>query len=420
METGKLAKIGNVTFFDGKKFRLIAVAVTYTHGSAVQSYLAIAWRQGLCKLFHIVCIGLFITSEVSARSEKRVMLLDFKNVLKKADYDYLEASITDAVRTRLKEKFVYSEIEKKEWQSVAKESFVLEEDLYTYTAAMNLGINAQPDVAIFGGYFIESKRGSTQQEIRTRVRILDLAKRKEIADFEMKSVIDASIFETVEKIADRIVKEAATVLPGKEAWAKGEIQDATRKFNQLSLRGSFSPFSVGPQDRKVGAGSQHGPANLRNIMSVTADFQHFGLYFESLGLFVSAGVRSGTDTFSFAQDGSPVPVNLLGLSTTAGLTWRQPMNNNLYMQIFLGGGLNYDILKYEFSSRSVAVTTANGQTLSQSELSAIAPAAVGGIRLGYMITRWLFLEIGTSYTVQFYRPGFDQLVSAEIGMGFKL
>lgn len=96
------------------------------------------------------------------------------------------------------------------------------------------------------------------------------------------------------------------------------------------------------------------------------------------------------------------------------------MNNNLYMQIFLGGGLNYDILKYEFSSRSVAVTTANGQTLSQSELSAIAPAAVGGIRLGYMITRWLFLEIGTSYTVQFYRPGFDQLVSAEIGMGFKL
>jgi hypothetical protein len=236
-------------------------------------------------LFSFVIMLAISNSSLFARSEKRVMLLDFKNVLKKSDYDYLEASLTDAVRNRLKEKFVYREVEKSEWQSVAKQNYVIEEDLYTFTAAMNLGINAQPDVAIFGGFFIESKRGSSQQEIRTRVRILDLNERKEIADFEMKSVVDASIFETVEKIADRIAKEAAAVLPGKEAWAKGEVTDKTRTMNQISLRGGYSPISPGTQERRVGAGTQHAATDVQNMMSVGADFQHFGLVSESLGVF---------------------------------------------------------------------------------------------------------------------------------------
>ncbi|AFM13022.1 hypothetical protein [Turneriella parva] len=348
------------------------------------------------------------------------MLLDFKNVLKKTDYDYLEASLTDAVRNRLKEKFVYREIEKSEWQAVAKQNFVMEEDLYTFTAAMNLGINAQPDVAIFGGFFIESKRGSSQQEIRTRVRILDLNERKEIADFEMKSVVDASIFETVEKIADRIANEAAAVLPGKEAWAKGEALDTTRKLNQLSLRGSLAPSPVGSQARTVSTGSQHGASDLRNIFSVMADFQHFGIYSESLGFFVSVGIRNSSDNFTFAQDGSPVPVSLLGLSTTAGFTWRQPLNNQLYAQPFFGGGMNYDMLKFAYNSNSVAVASTNGQALNQSELSMITSTAVGGIRLGYMVTRWLYIEIGSSYGLQFYRSGFGHLLSFDIGMGFKI
>ena len=204
-----------------KKFKQSKMNATLREASRGRVPVNRARRRTMAQyLFSFVVILAISSSSLFARSEKRVMLLDFKNVLKKSDYDYLEASLTDAVRNRLKEKFVYREIEKSEWQSVAKQNYVIEEDLYTFTAAMNLGINAQPDVAIFGGFFIESKRGSSQQEIRTRVRILDLNERKEIADFEMKSVVDASIFETVEKIADRIAKEAAAVLPGKEAWGK--------------------------------------------------------------------------------------------------------------------------------------------------------------------------------------------------------
>lgn len=371
-------------------------------------------------LLSLVMIFAISGSSVFARSEKRVMLLDFKNVLKKSDYDYLEASLTDAVRNRLKEKFVYREIEKSEWQSVAKQNYVIEEDLYTFTAAMNLGINAQPDVAIFGGFFIESKRGSSQQEIRTRVRILDLNERKEIADFEMKSVVDASIFETVEKIADRIAKEAAAVLPGKEAWAKGEVTDKTRTMNQISLRGGYSPIALGTQERRVGAGTQHAATDVQNMMSVGADFQHFGLVSESLGVFFAAGFRSGSDNFSYVQDGSAVPVTVLGLSATAGVTWRQYLGTHFYVQPFIGGGMHYDTLKFDFGSRTVSVNSTSGQALSQTDLAIAAPAAIIGTRIGYVLTRWMFLEVGATYGAQFYSSGFGQVINAEVGVGFKI
>jgi|GEM_PF-3117425 len=404
-----------------KKFKQSKMNATLREASRGRVPVNRARRRTMAQyLFSFVVILAISSSSLFARSEKRVMLLDFKNVLKKSDYDYLEASLTDAVRNRLKEKFVYREIEKSEWQSVAKQNYVIEEDLYTFTAAMNLGINAQPDVAIFGGFFIESKRGSSQQEIRTRVRILDLNERKEIADFEMKSVVDASIFETVEKIADRIAKEAAAVLPGKEAWAKGEVADKTRTMNQISIRGGYSPLAFGAKDRRVGAGTQHGPTDVQNMMSIGVDFQHFGFFSESLGVFFTAGFRSGRDSFSYIQDGSAVPVTVLGLSGNLGITWRQYLATRFYFQPFIGGGINYDTLKFDFGSRTVSVNSTSGQALSQTDLAIAAPAAIIGTRIGYALTRGLFLEIGATYGAQFYSSGFGQVINADVGVGFKI
>jgi hypothetical protein len=365
-------------------------------------------------------ILLLVSAAASAVPTKRLMLLDFKNVLKKADYDFLEKSITDAVRKRLQENFVYSEVEKKDWLGVAKDHYIIEEDLYTYTAAMNLGLNAQPDVAIFGGFVIETRKDSAQQEITARVRILDLSQRKEIADFEVKSIVDSSIFKTIDKIVERIVKEASAVLPSKDAWDQGDIPDMTRKLNQLSLRSSYSPATIGDQSRSVSNESRHSAADFKNQFGFSADFQRFGIWREQLGFFISGSVRLAADQFAYALNGSVVPASLLGFGGVAGISWRQSLGQRLYLQPLIGAGVQYDLIRFTYDNKSVIVSSNGGQILSQSELTAFAPVGVAGVRFGYKITDWLFLEIGMHYAAAFYIQGLGQQLNAELGAGFRL
>lgn len=363
--------------------------------------------------------GLFLVSSADAAALKKVMLLDFKNVLKKADFNYLEGSITDAVRNKLKEKFAYKEIEREKWLDIAKENFIIEEDLYTYSAAMNLGLVAKQDVVIYGGYVIENKKGSAQQEIRTRVRILDLSKREEIADFEMKNIVDASIFDAVEKIADRIVKEASAVLPNAKDYGKGDTGSDIEKFNQLSLRSTYSPFALSAA-RSVRAGGQYAAADFKNVIGAFIDFQHFGIWREQFGIFAGGGFRMASDEFTYALDGTAVPVSLQGFNGHAGVTWRQKLGSQFYLQPIMGGGVQYDILKFNYDNKTIAAASSTGQTLNLSELKSFAPYAMGGLRLGFKATQWLFVELGANYFYTFYSGGSGQTLSADLGVGFKL
>lgn len=351
---------------------------------------------------------------------KRVLVLDFKNVLKKKEFGYLESSITDAVRQKLKSKFAYEELGRARWLDVAKQNYIIEDDLFTYSAAMNLGLLAKQDVVIFGGYVIESKSGSADPEIRTRVRILDLAKRKEIADFEMKSIVDATIFDSVEKIAERIEKEAAAVLPNAEDWAKGSIKAEVPTFNQLSLRSQFAPVSLSTDGRSISPTSQYAGAAYKNVIGAGLDFQHFGIRWRQLGIFAGGFARAANDQFTYALDKSVAQTTLLSLAGNAGLSWRQNLSDRIYLQPMLGGGVQYDIMKFDFDSRTVAVATSTGQQVNQAEYQLLAPFALAGLRVGYAFNSWLSIEAGAQYALYVFSGGTNQAVFAELGVGFRL
>lgn len=357
-------------------------------------------------------------SAAEAAQLKKVLVLDFKNILKKTDFNYLESSITDAVRGKLKEKFAFQEIERDKWLESANEIFVIEEDLYTYSAAMNVGIAAKQDVVIFGGYVVENKKGGAQ-ELRARVRILDLGKKKQIADFEIKNPVDATIFDAVEKIADRIVKEAAAVLPSKDDAAAGRFKEETPSFNQLSFRGQFAPVTFGA-NRVLTSTGQYAGTDFKNTAGFALDFHHFGIFKEQLGLFAGGMVRVSSDQFSYGIDGSTVPAALQSFGGQAGFAWRQKISSKFYLQPFFGGGGQYDIMKFTYDNRTVAVTTAAGQTVSAGEYTLLAPFATGGLRFGYALNSWLFIEAGGQYLFSFYQGANGQSLFGELGVGFRL
>ena len=79
----------------------------------------------------------------------------------------------------------------------------------------------------------------------TQVRIVDLARRKEIANFKTKSLVDTRIFKSVDKIAARIAEEAAAVLPNKKKWQQtgGQTEEALAYANQISLFSGYHAVS---------------------------------------------------------------------------------------------------------------------------------------------------------------------------------
>ncbi len=374
------------------------------------------YRAGV-RVARVILLALFCTPAFAAQL-KKVLLLDFKNILKKAEFDYLESSITDATRNKLKEKFAFQETDRDKWLEAAKEAFVVEEDLYTYSAAINVGLAAKQDVVIFGGYVVENKKGGGP-ELRARIRILDLGKKKQIADFETKNPVDATIFDAVEKIADRIVKEAAAVLPSKEDAAAGRLKVEIPTLNQLSLRGLYSPVAFNA-NRVLTSTGQYAGTDFKNTAGFALDFHHFGIFKEQLGVFAGGIVRISNDQFSYSIDGSSVPAALQSFGGISGFAWRQRLGSRFYLQPFVGGGVQYDIMKFTYDNRTVAVTTAAGQTVSAGEYTLLSPFAAGGLRFGYAINSWLILEAGAQYAFSFYQGANGQSLFGELGVGFRL
>ncbi len=188
-------------------------------------------KRNFILFFAIISI---VSQPVFAQGMKKVLVLDFINIEKNPNVHYLEASLTDAVREKLKKLFAYQATPKKQWQEVAQRNFIFREDYATKSAAMNLGLLARQDVVISGGFRIEGKKN---MQIITRVRIIDIAQKKFIADFEEKGPADNRIFDTVDRIAAKIVEKSRSVLPTKEQWQQSGLSATISEpiFDQVLL-----------------------------------------------------------------------------------------------------------------------------------------------------------------------------------------
>ena len=379
---------------------------------------------------------IFLAPALSADSMKTVLVADFININQDASFQYLEISITDAVKKMLKDRFVFRATNPQVVKEVAENNFIYRNDFHTRTAAMNLGLLSKTDIVIAGGYIIEKPVGKTAASkkaalnsgadfgnvirIKTSVRILDISKKQVIADFTETGPADDRIFNTIGKIADRIAKEARVVLPNKETWARGEVAEEIPALNQISIRSGFYPLGLDAQSRQVYQNSEHTAADLKNIYSFGLDFQHFGILHRNLGLLGGAELRSAQDNFSIRLSGEAVPVNLLAFSFHAAAAWRLPLSNRFYLQPLAGGGMSYDIIKMTFDNKAVAATSASGQVINISEYANTAPFARAGLRIGYQLKNWLALELGINYFYSFYSSSSAQTASADLGVGFIL
>jgi hypothetical protein len=184
---------------------------------------------------------------------KKVIILPIINIDKDANFAYLEGSITDSLKERLREKFAFDELPEEKWALVAEQNYILKDDFHTRTAAMNLGILANQDIVINGGFKPVNKKiagGKIKSSIHATAHLLDVKKKKTIATIELDLPADSELFTAVGQVADRMEAETRKVIPSKEDAARSGLRPKVPRFSLILASASgaaaVSMFRVMP------------------------------------------------------------------------------------------------------------------------------------------------------------------------------
>ncbi len=174
----------------------------------------------------VLLLFCFVVPQIVMAAKKKVLILDFLNSENLPEYKYLEASITEAVQASLKKRFVFEETPRASWQALAEKNYMYKEDNFTKSVTMNLGLLAKQDVVIAGKFRID--KSTEPATVITEVRIVDVAGRKQVASFTENGPAGSGIFNTINKIAQRIALESKSVLPSPEEWARTQLTETKK------------------------------------------------------------------------------------------------------------------------------------------------------------------------------------------------
>ena len=344
----------------------------------------------------IILFMLLTPQKLHSAGIKKLLVLDFINLEKNPNVQYLESSFTKSVKKKLKELFIFHETPEIQWQTIAKKNFLWREDWATKSAAMNLGLLAKQDVVISGGFVVTGTQNST---IITTVRILDISGKKIIADFKEKGPADARIFDTLDKIAKKIVEKSRAVLPTKDEWKQ-------KGFRTSSNKPVIDNLLFGIQ---AGAGFMM----LDNSNKFETKLPAFGLYLSgnlpfiwdklALGLHINYIQESTKDGASAALIGLQVNTTNILLGGYLGLRFRI---GNVFLTPRLGGGVVY---------QDIEVTGLRNETERN-----LMPFAAAAFDIGYPVGRFLNLVLTLESALEFDSGDKTLLNTGRLGVEFRL
>ncbi|MES0491859.1 MAG: hypothetical protein ABUK01_17825 [Leptospirales bacterium] len=365
-------------------------------------------------LIVFVLFYLCLPGQSVAAGLKKVMIMDFKNIEKNESYQYLESSITDAVKKSLKAKFAFRELAPKVWKAKAKKNFFLHEDeFYTKNVALQLGLINNQDIVIGGGYKIRSGK------IYTNVHIYDIGKKKLVKEFVIKGYADNRIFASVEKIAQQIAKEIESILPNKDNWEKN--QGGSIYANQLALNGGYSTFSFpdnSAQKLQINSGLQ--PGDFKVLFNFFGEYRRNNFLFARVIGIAGMQYQNGAHSFSAEGHAAKVDATVSIFSGFLGLGYSIPLAPKLTITPSLGLGGSYGTINLDYSQLAVLPVDSTGKSISQQDLTYTSMLAIADVRFGYHMNSTMGLEAGSKYQQVIFQNASSGQLSFYLGVFFKL
>ncbi|RME91874.1 MAG: hypothetical protein D6767_04330 [Candidatus Hydrogenedentota bacterium] len=288
----------------------------------------------------ITLLILFLAmGEVSPAGLKKVLVLDIVQTTPNPNYAYLENTITSAITDMLKKKFAFEQCPRAKWEKILKDNFLFREDIHTRSVGMTLGLLAKQDIVLQGNYHVqESGKHGKKLTLITSIRMMDISKKKVLAEFTESSPVNNTLFTSIEKLAQKTSIAAASVLPNKNKWQKKGSTD----------EGPSSPVFANPYIRAdIGMGLlQGGVANrvqvkppylgLRLGASVPIIAQALQLEMRA-GWFDSAPIATANPKLS------SLTVDTTNLLWNTQIGWKFPILSSFAITAYVGSGILYQM-----------------------------------------------------------------------------
>ncbi|RME90675.1 MAG: hypothetical protein D6767_06480 [Candidatus Hydrogenedentota bacterium] len=147
----------------------------------------------------------------------KLLFLGIVNKEKKANIQYLESSLSDAILKKLQDRFVFTLCPESEWKPLAKENNFFKEEWDQKSVALNLGLMLRQDVVISGSYRVQGMDTPNPQVV-VFVRVIHTRTKKVVSEKTMRAFINNKIWDAVNYISNQIAKEAAKALPNKNEY----------------------------------------------------------------------------------------------------------------------------------------------------------------------------------------------------------
>ena len=350
---------------------------------------------------------------------KKFLILDFKNIEADPNFQYLEASITDAVRDKLKEQFAFKDMSRDDILKFSSENMLSPEDFHTQSVAFQLGLLLKQDIVINGSF--KFKKG----QITTSVKIFDIGQKKVLKEIQMTGPASGEIFQTIDKIAARIADETKSILPNKDEWqrsgAKEDVAEGLAKLNSFSLTTGFAMLATPTAfSGEITSATKLNPADITGSMALSLGYSRHDFY-KKLLAWGNIGYQFGRQDFSIEKNTVKVGASLSLFYLRGGLGYHIPMIWKMYLVPILGGG--YYLGSIRISYANLPVKPLNPTTLAEEDsrtLNMTAPTVLGGLRFGFQMNRLVGFEVSGEYLSLFYAEKTTGLFFINGGMTFKI
>ncbi len=352
----------------------------------------------LCLLYMLFLAHSLLAQE---KGLPKLLLLQINNIENKPQLAYLESSLTDALRQKLKENYVFQEPATEAFETYLKENYYQPADFHTETVSLKLGLELRQQVVISGKFRSETTKDKFGSEIlHTSIRIFDIPQKKVIAEINETSPINNNLFNAIDRIADRVVKEAATVLPDKNTWKqKGYVEKREVVYFQrwqLGMRGGVAFYNGGYNNYY----SPEQPV-LSALLRAHAVFLHPSLFWQ-------AGVDIQRHTL---KDNSGTVLGDMGLNLNTTnyhlmghIGYEIALSGPIRLEPRLGGGVTYQ-------------TNQVSGSVSQTLTNSIALTAVG-VDFAYQVTKNMALVLSNNALQQWEAGQLSQIYLASLGVNF--
>lgn len=355
-------------------------------------------------------LPLCLPALLHAATLKKVLILDVVNIDKNQNYDYLVGSITDAFTAKLKENFAYSETPKESWQKAAVAGDLpFEDESYTRTYAMSLGIRMRQDIAISGSFRVII--ANRQQVIKATLFLIDVKNKKVIDTIEKNMPLSGDLFGKVDELASELTEAAKKVLPGKDYFVKHEVEF---EVGHPTLRIVTETYFLTLMGSKTFSETSSFLTPAQVPLLYGAGLRAQSQLWRKLEWYVQGILFASFSPLKAEPSGTSIPQFLLAGNASGGLGYVVPLSKRLSLTPWLGGGIMFGQTTLQFSNYAKVPTDSTGQSVSSTSALIYGPTANAGMSLSIIASEDVFISAGVVSMAFFNGQGTSATLGASV------